>query len=459
MSSTTAIVSYWDTMDPRELELAAEFCTLVKSDHLLSFLGLDDGVSSHEARDALKRKRAFYQSMQNNPKYKGQARFLIKHYRALDSVLENPGEHLAQVADARAQTQLPLLEMAIDSVLADGILDPLEERFIRENAQMLGISDALLERTLRERAKVARVDLPNLSFSSLGPASVTSPTGTLTSELDVRRRDGGFGHQSWWDSHFTEALLRVIPQGTTRMVDLACGLGWGALTLLPKRPNTEYLGIDQDSARLEMAEKSLRNSPMGDRIALLPGSAANMPIPDDAVDLVLCVMSLHTFLDTSEVFSEARRVLRPGGRFVVVEPDRSGQLFYFDRPLLEVNAAVRELALTVDENMEHAVSMWGRPGVSLGPSLGARLSYCGLKPHEVRIHAMQDACIDTMGEFSDRLATQVMDLGHMGRLDSTVPVVRAATEAVDGAKLRIGAETAGLASTVLPAFIAVGLNT
>jgi len=447
-------------MDPRQLELAVEFCTLVKSDHLLGFLGLEEDVSPKAAQDALKRKRSFYQSMQNNPKYKGQARFLIKHYRALDAVLSNPGEHLAQVAEARAMSQLPLLEMAIDSVLADGILDPKEEIFIRENAQMLGISDALLERTLRERAKAAGVELPNLSFRSLPPApNLTLPTGTTTAEIVLPRSDAGFATQSWWDGHFTDALLRVIPPGTTRMVDLACGLGWGALTILPKRPNTEYLGIDQDGARLEMAEKSLRNSPMGDRIALLPGSAATMPIPDDAVDLVLCVMSLHTFLDTSDVFTEARRVLRPGGRFVVVEPDRSGQSFYFDRPLPGVNEAVRQLAMMVDENLEHTISMWGRPGVSLGPALGARLSYSGLKPHEVRIHAIQDSRIDTMGEFADRLSKLVMDLGHMGRLDSTVPVVRAANAAIDAAELRIGADTAGLASTILPAFIAVGLNT
>ncbi len=448
-------------MDPRHLELATEFCTLVQSEDLLAYLRLEPQASAKAARDALKRKRSFFQSMQNNPKYKGPARFLIKHYRALDAVLEDPAEHLAQVAEARAVSQLPLLEMAIDSVLADGILDPKEEVFIRENARMLGISDALLHRVLRERAEMAGVDLPNLSFKSLPPAApaLTLPTGTTTAELVVPRKDPGLATQSWWDSHFSEALLRVVPPGTTRMVDLACGLGWGALTILPKRPKTEYLGIDQDPARLEMAEKSLRNSPMGGRIALLPGSAATMPIPDDAVDLVLCVMSLHTFLDTVPVFEEARRVLRPGGRFVVVEPDRSGQQFYFDRPLPQVNEAVRVLAHLVDENMEHDAPMWGRPGVSLGPALSSRMSFCGLKPHEVRVHAIQDSRIDTMGEFANRLSNLVMDLGRMGGLDSTNDVVRTANDAIDSAELQIGEDTAGLACTLLPAFIAVGLNT
>jgi SAM-dependent methyltransferase len=448
-------------MDPRHHDLAAEFCTLVKADDLLAFLGLDAGASAEQALAALKRKRTFFQSMQNNPKYSDQARYLIRHHRALHAVLERPEEHLAHMAEARASSQLPLLVMAIDSVLADGVLDPKEEVFLRENAQMLGIPESVLKRVLRERAAKAGVWLGAATGAPTPPPALRTlslPTAASQDMVVARQHRPPPASCSWWDGPFTDALLRAVPAGTRRMVELQCGLGWGALTLLPPRPSMAYLGIDTDRSRLNMAERSLRNSPIGRRVSLRCGSAAELPIPDDSADLVLSAMCAHTFVDTARVFEEVRRVLKPGGRFVVVEPDRSGQLCYFDGPLPRVNQAIRELALAVDENLEHEALMWGRPSVSLGPMLGARLSYCGLKPHLSRVVSIQDARIDTMGDFASRLSSLVTDLAAMAKLAPSTPVVFAATEAVRSAEQRVGSQTAGLAALSMPAFIAVGLN-
>ena len=89
-------------METRYLELAAEFCELVGADDLIVFLGLDPGVAGDAARQALKKKRGFYQSMQANPKHRDKAKFFIKHYRALDAVLAEPPEHLAHMAALRS---------------------------------------------------------------------------------------------------------------------------------------------------------------------------------------------------------------------------------------------------------------------------------------------------------------------------------------------------------------------
>jgi demethylmenaquinone methyltransferase/2-methoxy-6-polyprenyl-1,4-benzoquinol methylase len=49
--------------------------------------------------------------------------------------------------------------------------------------------------------------------------------------------------------------------------------------------------------------------------------AERLPFPDDAFDRVLVVDALHHFCDQREAVCDLLRVLRPGGRLVIEEPD------------------------------------------------------------------------------------------------------------------------------------------
>lgn len=59
-----------------------------------------------------------------------------------------------------------------------------------------------------------------------------------------------------------------------------------------------------------------------DNVTLLRGRLDDLPIHSDGVDLAVCALVLHHVRELGPVLAEARRVLRPGGRLVVLEFDR-----------------------------------------------------------------------------------------------------------------------------------------
>lgn len=141
-------------MTPRQLDLAHEFCEKVSADDLLDYLGLATDASTDEARAALKAKRRKMQGMQSNPKFRDEARLLIRHFQSLDAVLAEPSTHVRDMARRRESSHLPILEMTIRGVLAGGPLSGEQQAYLRSNAADLGVSegtfDALLHRLQQE---------------------------------------------------------------------------------------------------------------------------------------------------------------------------------------------------------------------------------------------------------------------------------------------------------------------
>jgi SAM-dependent methyltransferase len=102
-----------------------------------------------------------------------------------------------------------------------------------------------------------------------------------------------------------EALRRLAPASGERVLDLGCGTG-RALELLP-----QAFGAD---ASREM----LHSAPRG-RVACARAGA--LPFRSGAFEALLCTNSFHHHPDPLLSLREIRRVLSPGGRAVLVDPD------------------------------------------------------------------------------------------------------------------------------------------
>ena len=118
------------------------------------------------------------------------------------------------------------------------------------------------------------------------------------------------------------ALLDLLPPGGIgRMLDIGSGTG-RMLELLGPRATTA-LGVDASRAMLALARARLaRPDQDGGNLSHCAVRLADMyrlPLGDAGHDLVLLHMVLHHAEDPAGVLAEAARVLKPGGRLVVVD--------------------------------------------------------------------------------------------------------------------------------------------
>jgi ubiquinone/menaquinone biosynthesis C-methylase UbiE len=66
-----------------------------------------------------------------------------------------------------------------------------------------------------------------------------------------------------------------------------------------------------------------RADQLGRRVDLRVGDAQALDLPDASFDTVVCTLALCTIPDPRRAVAEARRVLRPGGRLLLLEHVRS----------------------------------------------------------------------------------------------------------------------------------------
>lgn len=109
------------------------------------------------------------------------------------------------------------------------------------------------------------------------------------------------------------ALLAMLPAEWT-VADLGCGTGQSTAALAPFV--RRVIGVDQSTAMLKAAKK--RTSGL-ENVELRQGSLEALPLEDGSADAALLLLALTYVSEPSRALAEMARVLRPGGRAVVVD--------------------------------------------------------------------------------------------------------------------------------------------
>jgi ArsR family transcriptional regulator len=110
-----------------------------------------------------------------------------------------------------------------------------------------------------------------------------------------------------------EAMLALLPPQTV-VADLGCGTG---ATLVQLAPHVaKVIGVDSSPAMLSAAMGRLSDLA---NVELLQGDLRELPIADAACDAALLVLALSYVPSPAKVVAEMTRILRPGGRAVLVD--------------------------------------------------------------------------------------------------------------------------------------------
>jgi ArsR family transcriptional regulator len=113
-----------------------------------------------------------------------------------------------------------------------------------------------------------------------------------------------------------EALLALIPAEWT-VADLGCGTGALAADLAPRVRSV--VAVDQSAAMLRAARKRLAGL---SNVRIEEGRLESLPLADASCDAAIAALVLAYLQDPDPALQEAARILRPGGRLVVVEAAR-----------------------------------------------------------------------------------------------------------------------------------------
>lgn len=106
----------------------------------------------------------------------------------------------------------------------------------------------------------------------------------------------------------------VCSRAAGDVLEIAIGTGRN-LPFYP--PEVRLTGIDVSPATLTVARR--RSQHLGVGATLLEGDAQDLPFPDASFDTAVCTLALCTVPDDARVVGEVARVLRPGGRFLLLE--------------------------------------------------------------------------------------------------------------------------------------------
>jgi ubiquinone/menaquinone biosynthesis C-methylase UbiE/DNA-binding transcriptional ArsR family regulator len=112
------------------------------------------------------------------------------------------------------------------------------------------------------------------------------------------------------------ALLALIPENAGRLLDIGTGTG-RLLELLAPRIG-QGLGVDASKQMLALARSRLARADLA-HCAVRLADMYRLPLSDAGFDIALLHMVLHYAEQPEFVLAEAARVLRPGGRLIVVD--------------------------------------------------------------------------------------------------------------------------------------------
>lgn len=128
-----------------------------------------------------------------------------------------------------------------------------------------------------------------------------------------------------WRRRVVREVRRARPQ---RILDVATGTGDLAIAMARRIRGVQVLGVDLSEQMLDVAREKITRRGLDDRIVLDRGDAEHLEIGDAVVDVATVAFGVRNFENLEAGLRELARVVKPGGRVVILEFSLPGNLLF-----------------------------------------------------------------------------------------------------------------------------------
>ena len=148
-------------------------------------------------------------------------------------------------------------------------------------------------------------------------------------------------HRSLWMQHtksledalntsnaLIKAEIESVAQTNARIADLGCGVGASLFYIYPRLQNpAPALGLTLSPVQARLAQESASQLGLQDHIRFAEGDFTSVPLPSESLDAVYSVEAVCHAVDPEKYFKEAGRLLRKGGKLILVDDYKAARSF------------------------------------------------------------------------------------------------------------------------------------
>ena len=147
-------------------------------------------------------------------------------------------------------------------------------------------------------------------------AQVEEMFDNIAPAYDFMNRAMTLGIDRSWRRKVVKTAAAAAPRA---ILDVATGTGDLAIQLARAIPAATVTGIDLSEGMLAVGRRKVEEAGLSDRISLIQGDCLSLPFPDGSFDIVTAAFGVRNFEHLDKGYAEMARVLRPGGRLIVLE--------------------------------------------------------------------------------------------------------------------------------------------
>lgn len=144
----------------------------------------------------------------------------------------------------------------------------------------------------------------------------------IAPRYDLLNRVLSVGRDVAWRREAVRAIPPPLPDHSLAVLDVACGTADVALEVLRQSPGARVVGVDFSLPMLHLGKEKIRSLGLNGQCLLAGADALSLPFRSNLFDAALIAFGIRNVADRLAGIAEMARMVRPGGRVIVLEFSR-----------------------------------------------------------------------------------------------------------------------------------------